>query len=111
MKEVKFLGSSLDDLRALPRAVRQDMGRQLDRLQRGLEPRDWKAMPSVGVGVREIRIRDDGNSYRTLFVTNIGDAIHVLHVFTKKSRKTRLSDIDVARSRLRALRQQLGMQR
>ena len=67
-------------------------------------------MPSVGRGVREFRIRDEGNAYRTLFVTNIGDAIHVLHVFTKKSRTTRRSDIQTARSRLRALQQQLRLQ-
>lgn len=106
VREVRFIGSSLDDLRALPKAVRQDMGRQIDRVQRGLDPKDWKAMPSVGRGVREIRIRDEGNAYRTLYVANIDDAIHVLHVFTKKSRRTRQGDIDTARARLRALQLQ-----
>ena len=83
------------------------MGRQIERVQHGLDPKDWKAMPSVGRGVREIRIRDEGNAYRTLYVANIDDAIHVLHVFTKKSRRTRQGDIDTARARLRSLQLQL----
>ncbi len=87
------------------------MRRQIDRVQRGLDPKDWKATPSIGVGVREIRIRDDGNAYRTLYVTNIGEGIYVLHVFTKKSNRTKRTDIDTARSRLRALQLQLREER
>lgn len=107
MREANFVGSSLHDLRAFPKAARHDMGRQIDRVQRGLEPNDWKAMPQVGPGVREIRVRDDGNAYRRIYVTNIGDAVYVLHVFAKKSRRTARSDVETARSRLRALRSQL----
>ena len=64
-------------------------------------------MSSVGAGVREIRTRDDGNAYRTLYVANIGEAIYVLHVFTKKSHVTKKTDIDTARDRFKALRLRL----
>lgn len=107
MKDVQFVGSSLDALRAFPKAPKQDMGRQIERLQRGLDPLDWKPMTQVGRGVREIRIRDKDNHYRGIYVTNIGDAVYVLHVFRKKSRKTPAQDIKTAKSRLRALRVQL----
>lgn len=51
MKPVRFLGSSLKDLRDFPNDARQDAGRQLDRLQRGMQPDDFKLMPSIGKGV------------------------------------------------------------
>ena len=107
MKDIKFLGSSLNDLRGFPKAARQDMGRQLNRSQKGLDPKDWKPIPSVGRGVREIRVRVEGNAYRTMYVTNIADAVYVLHVFVKKTQKTRQKDIDLAKSRLKTLNEQL----
>lgn len=64
-------------------------------------------MPSVGPGVREIRVRDDGNAYRSMYVTSIDDAVYVLHVFVKKSRRTDRSDVEIAKARLNALRSRL----
>jgi len=57
-KPVVFVGSSLQDLRAFPLAARREAGHQLDRIQNGLAPGDFKPMPSVGSGALEIRIRD-----------------------------------------------------
>ena len=108
MRDVEFVGSSLDDLRAFPKPARHDMGRQIDRLQRGLRPRDWRPMPSVGRGVREIRVRTDGGAYRALYVTSVGPAVHVLHVFAKRSRRTSRADVQLAKARLKSLRQRLG---
>jgi phage-related protein len=54
MKPVTFLGDSLDVIRAFPRGARRGTGFQLDKVQRGLDPDDWKPMTSVGIGVREI---------------------------------------------------------
>ncbi len=66
MKLLSFLGSSLDDVRAFPEAARREAGHQLDRVQRGLDPVDWKPMPSVGSGVREMRIRDQAGAFRVI---------------------------------------------
>ena len=66
-------------------------------------------MPSVGRGVREIRVHEAGGIYRSLYTTNILDSVYVLHVFVKKSRKTPMKDIRMAKSRLKALSQHLGM--
>ena len=107
MKIVKFLGSSLHDLCAFHKAARHEMGRQLNRIQRGREPNDWKPMPTVGRGVREIRIRAEGNAYRTLYITHIEDAVYVLHAFVKKTQKTPKHDIELAKSRLKALTEHL----
>lgn len=100
--ELYFVGSALKDLRAFPRAPRREAGYQLGRVQFGLEPSDWKPMPTVGRGVREIRIRNEGQ-FRVIYVTKTDDAIHVLHAFQKKTQRTRKQDIDIARHRLRKI--------
>lgn len=56
MKLVCFLGDSLKRLREFPDDARQDAGYQLDKVQNGFEPDDFKAMPSIGKGVEELRV-------------------------------------------------------
>ncbi len=58
--------SSLDDLRAFPETARREVGYQLDRVQRGLDPEDWKPMSSVGSGVREVRIHEQSGAFRVI---------------------------------------------
>ena len=60
-KPVVWLGDSRETIRAFSEDVRAVAGFQLWRVQRGLEPNDWKPMPSVGLGVQEIRIRTEGS--------------------------------------------------
>ena len=100
MKEVVFTGSSLNEIRAFPLDARQDAGFQIDKVQRGEVPNDWKPMNSIGKGIREIRIEEASGHYRVIYLANLEDAVYVLHAFQKKSRKTRKSDIDLARKRL-----------
>jgi len=104
MKPLYFVGSALEDLRDFPRAARREAGYQLDRVQFGLEPSDWKPMTTVGSGVREVRIHH-GGQYRVIYVAKIDDAVHVLHAFHKKTQKTRKQDIEIARRRLRAIQE------
>jgi len=99
MKPIEFRGDSLECLREFPREVRRETGFQLDRVQRGLEPFDWKPMPTVGSGVREIRIRDDSGAYRVLYVAKLEDATYVLHCFQKKTQATAKRDLDLAEKR------------
>ncbi|MBM4327143.1 MAG: type II toxin-antitoxin system RelE/ParE family toxin [Deltaproteobacteria bacterium] len=102
MKPLKFVGSSLDDLRNFPEEARRDAGFQLRAVQRGLEPRDWKPMRAIGGGVKEISIHALGE-WRVVFVAKLHDAIYVLHAFQKKTRKTSRQDIDVARRRYKQI--------
>lgn len=103
MKPVEFRGSSLDALRSFPSEARREAGYQLDRVQRGLEPSDWKAMPSVGAGVREIRVRDEAGAFRVIYVAALGDAVYVLHCFKKTTRRTSRPDIELAAMRFKHL--------
>jgi len=107
-KPIEFRGSALDDLRAFPRAARREAGYQLDQVQRGREPDDWKPMNTVGQGVREIRIRDAAGAFRVLYVAKFEDAVYVLHCFQKKTQKTRKADLDLAGQRYRDLLKELG---
>jgi phage-related protein len=56
-------------------------------------------MPSIGRGVREIRIQEQGQ-YRVIYLTKLKDAVYVLHAFQKKTRKTRKQDIQAAKNAL-----------
>lgn len=103
-KPLFFAGSTLQDIRAFPRAPRREAGYQLQRVQFGLDPSDWKPMTTVGRNVREIRIHHQGQ-YRVIYVTTIRNAVYVLHAFQKKARKTRKQDVEIARRRMKAIRQ------
>ena len=98
-KPLAWLGSSLDDVRAFPSEARRATGYQLGRVQQGLMPDDWKPMTTVGAGVYEIRIHTE-LEHRVFYVAKFEEAVYVIHAFEKRTRKTRGSDIGLARKRL-----------
>jgi phage-related protein len=102
-KPAEFRGSSLDDLRAFPTSARREAGHQLDQVQQGREPDDWKPMVTIGPGVREIRIRDASGGFRVIYLAKFTDAVYVLHCFQKKTQKTSKADLDLAAKRYRDL--------
>ncbi len=107
LKPVKFLSGALADLRAFPEVARRDAGYQLDRVQRGRDPTDWKPMQGIGAGVREIRIRAVDGAFRVIYVAKFAEAIFVLHCFQKKSQKTSSEDLDLAAKRYKDLVKEL----
>jgi phage-related protein len=102
-KDVRWVGSSLDDQRALPPDARRELGFDLRRVQQGKMPRDWKAIKAVGPGVMEIRVRLEGAD-RLMYIAKYAEAVYVLHVFQKKTQKTSDVDIAIARRRLAIVR-------
>ena len=104
MKPVVFLGDALDRIRGFSQTARRDAGFQLDRVQRGLEPDDWKPMATIGSGVREIRVRDMTGAYRVIYIASFADAVYVLHAFQKQTQRTSQRDLALAQSRLRQLK-------
>lgn len=97
------MGNSLEAIRKFPEDARREAGFQLDKVQWGKEPDDWKPFKSVGPGVREIRVRDDSGAYRLIYVAHFPEAIYVLHAFQKKSEKTSRLDVERAQSCYREL--------
>ncbi len=106
-KPIEFRGSALDDLRAFPLLARREAGHQLDQVQNGQEPDDWKPMNTVGQGVKEIRIRDASGAFRVMYVAKFTDAVYVLHCFQKKTAKTSKTDLELATKRYRELLQEI----
>jgi phage-related protein len=80
VKELKFVGSSLDDLRNFPEEARRVAGFELRAVQNGFDPQDWKPIRTIGPGVKEIRIHVLGE-WRIFYVAKLSDAIYVLHTF------------------------------
>ena len=60
-------------------------------------------MPSVGVGVEEIRVRDESGAYRVIYIARFAEAVFVLHAFQKKTQATSKRDIHIAKGRLAQL--------
>ena len=86
-KPVELLGDSMDALRGFPQSVRRNAGFQLDKVQHGKEPDNWKPMKAIGSGVQEIRLRDEAGAFRVIYLAKLEDAVYVLHCFQKKRRK------------------------
>jgi phage-related protein len=107
-KPVEFRGNSLQALRTFPKLARREAGHQVDQVQQGLDPDDWKPMPVIGSGVREIRIRDSSGAFRIVYVAKFSTAVYVLHCFQKATQKTRKSDLDLATRRYRELTKELS---
>jgi phage-related protein len=103
VKPIVWVGTSKEDLRDFPPVARQRAGYQLELIQEGEEPADWKPMESVGKGVREIRIKCKDGAFRVFYVVKRSDGIYVLHAFRKTTEKTEKRDIDLAEIRYKSL--------
>lgn len=102
VKAVVWMGSARKDMRGFPDGARGDAGSELYQVQLGRQPRDWRPMPTVGPGAKEIRVRSGGGGgteHRVVYVANFPEAVYVLHAFQKTTRKTSRKDIETARSR------------
>lgn len=105
MKQIVWVGDSLKRLREFSDEARREAGFELSEIQKGKAPSDWKPMPSIGLGVKEIRIHTE-NEYRVIYVAKFAEAIYVLHAFVKKTQQTAKREIDLAARRFTELANQ-----
>ncbi len=104
LKPVRWVGTSLRDLRSFPSEVRIDIGRALFTAQNGKT--DPAAKPLKGFGgasVLEIVASHHGNAWRAVYTVRFQDAIYVLHAFQKKSTRgiaTPAREMDLIQQRL-----------
>jgi len=105
-KRLEWVGTSLRDFRAMPDAARRKLSHDLERVQAGAEPRNWKPMTSIGAGVLEMRVQA-GGAFRLIYVAKFAHRIYILHAFHKKSRKTASLDLAVAQARYKLVRRSL----
>lgn len=102
-KPLEFVGTALNDLRLFPATARQEAGYELDKVQNGRQPRDFKPMNTIGAGVQEIRIHDEAGQFRVMYVAKFADVVYVLHCFQKKTQQTSLKDIEIAKKRYKEI--------
>ena len=107
LKPVDWMGDSLARLRQASAKIRSDAGYQLELVQTGESPADFRPMPEVGSGAMEIRVHGE-NEYRVFYVARFEESVYVLHCFTKKTQTTRKADLNLGRQRYDAL---LGMRK
>jgi len=81
IRPVIWVGTSKNDLSAMPGNVKASFGLRLYELQLGGKPLDMKRLTQFGSGVCELREAFGGNAYRAVFVLNLGSALYVLHAF------------------------------
>ena len=105
MKPLRWMGSSLKDVRGFPIEVRQTIGYAHYLAQMGNKhPRAKPLRGFGGAGVLEIVDDADGDTYRAVYTVSLPSAIYVLHAFQKKSVRgiaTPQPEIALIRARLR----------
>lgn len=110
--EIHFEGDSLEVLSGFPDGIKRALGFSLRQLQMGRQPTSQtRNMSSIGAGVFELKEADKRTWYRAIYLSKIRNTIYVLHCFEKDSRKTDRRDIEVARQRLKRVRQRLQEER
>ncbi len=95
-----------EEVRTWPEQVQEDLGHELERVQWNKEPIHFREMPSIGLGVREIKVVEDDtkSQFRAIYIAKFKEAVYVLHVIASKTtKKTAATDIDLAKKRLKAL--------
>jgi phage-related protein len=103
LKQITWIGSSLNDLKSLPKSVQKEIGFSLHQVQEGKTPYNAKYLKGLGSGILEIVSDYHKNTYRAVYAVKLGDDIYVLHVFQKKSKtgiKTPKQDISLIEKRL-----------
>ena len=106
--QIHWVGDAKEVLSAFPQEVKGVFGYSLRRLQKGLLPDcEARRMESIGKSVWELKTADERTWYRVIYLTRIGDALYVLHAFEKNSRKTDRRDLEIAKSRFKAVLAQL----
>ena len=88
-------GSSKKDFKEFPIDVQKDMGVALFIVQLGSTPDSAKPWKGLGSGVYELVEDHRGDTFRAVYTVKVGDAVHVLHAFQKKSRRTAPLDVQV----------------
>src|SRR5437870_5018387 len=106
MKPALFHPKAREVIKTFPEEMRKELGKAVFDLQKGhlLGMPLSRLMPSMAVGVEELRIRDRAGIYRMFYFTKSLRGILVFHAFVKKTQKTPLQEIELGRKRLKEMR-------
>lgn len=110
--DIVWEGNSYEVLMSWPKGIRSDFGHSLREMQQGRSAKlETRRMESIGKGVFELKDSDDSTWYRMMYLTRVGDVIHVLDCFKKKTTKTEKKDLSRATNRLSDVNQRLMEER
>src|SRR5437879_1302644 len=112
LKDIRRQGDSRKRAHRFPKGARLKLGKELTRVQLGLQPRKGEWLTEIGLGAQEIRIADNKEAYRVIYVATFAGCVYVLHAFHKKSKKgiaTSPEDLGLASKRYKELVKSLGM--
>ena len=102
MKDVTWIGNTLNVLSGFPAQAKHDLGVELLRVQHGMNPVNHKPMSAIGSGVNEIRVRYRGQ-FRLIYIATFEEGIYAISAFRKKQQKTPKQELDLARTRYKQL--------
>lgn len=105
MKKVVWIKKTLKVIQSFPDSVKKELGFFLFKLQRGeiLEMPHSRSMPTVAKGCFELRVKAGDGSYRVFYLLKIENKVIVFHAFKKKTQKTPVKEINIARKNLKEL--------
>jgi phage-related protein len=98
IKRLRFMANTRREMADLPDDARSLAGFELFAVQGEQNPTDVKPMRSVGAGVYELRIHTR-QEHRVFYVAKFPEAVYVLHVFEKRTRKTSERDLKLGQRR------------
>lgn len=108
LRDIVFVGPSNQEVRELPDYAREMVGYGLYLLQKEQDPISWSPVKTVGVGVREIRVKRGSNIHRCLYlVAGTPPVVYVLLAFTKKDQQIPTRLLNLARTRYRDVQARL----
>lgn len=106
-RKLIWLVDSLDRLSRFPPGVRKKVGFALYQAQIGQQHESAKMLRGFAEAVWQVRADDPSGTYRTVYLTQVGEAIYVLHAFQKKA----TSGIATPRRELELIRQRCQLAR
>ena len=109
IKPLRWIASSLRDLKKFPQPVKQLMGFALDQAQRGGKHPEAKPLKGFsGAGILEVVEDHRGDTYRVVYTLRFSGDIYALHAFQKKSKSgisTPKQEIEKVKSRIQLAEQ------
>ncbi|MBB4635674.1 type II toxin-antitoxin system RelE/ParE family toxin [Longimicrobium terrae] len=110
-KPLIWIGRARREFEAFPAKAIEEAGFQLEWIQNGVDPADWKPMETIGRGACELRVRiwDGGTvQLRVIYVARFAEAVYILHAFEKKTKATSRHNLDVAKVRYAGMLRERG---
>ncbi|WP_343551062.1 type II toxin-antitoxin system RelE/ParE family toxin [Pantoea sp.] len=102
-KIIDWRGTSLEDVKVFPQDVKKEVGFELNKVQHGHSPTNFKPVNRWGAGVIEIKIKGEDGEYRVVYVAKFAEAIYVLHAFNKKTQQTSPKDVKTISERYKVV--------